>query len=269
MTHNCSEDNMTEKIIAKARLLGADMAGIADAAAVRRSPSYRCQGKLAPYDGVGGRPDAAGDMPWPETVRSVLVLALAHPEDRPELDWWGGPKGTEGNRILIRIADAMVEWLREASGIAARNLPYHVEKGGIFLKDAAVMAGLGCIGKSNLLVTPEHGPRVRLRAVFVDAELAPTGPVDFDPCRDCDARCRKACPQNAFGKVIHTRETLGVDALPARGGRYSRALCNDRMEADIAASGAATAAGDSDECGQVKYCRACEWACPVGKADAP
>jgi epoxyqueuosine reductase len=39
-----------------------------------------------------------------------------------------------------------------------RPLPYKVEEGGMFLKDAATLAGLGIIGKNNLLITPEFEP---------------------------------------------------------------------------------------------------------------
>ena len=94
------------------------------------------------------------------------------------------------------------------SGVACKNIHkillylYHVEKGGIFLKDAAVIAGLGCIGKNNILVTPDYGPRIRLRAMLPDEEISPTGSNDFDPCSGCDAPCRQACPQNAFDRFV-------------------------------------------------------------------
>jgi len=52
------------------------------------------------------------------------------------------------------------------------------------LKDAAVLAGLGCIGKNNLLLTPEYGSRVRLRAFTIDLVLPSTGPLPFDPCEN-------------------------------------------------------------------------------------
>jgi epoxyqueuosine reductase len=76
------------------------------------------------------------------------------------------------------------------------------KRGGIFLKDAAVLVGLGCIGRNNLLLTPELGSKVRLLAMLLEAELAPTGPIDFYPCEGCEEFCRKACPQNAFGETV-------------------------------------------------------------------
>jgi epoxyqueuosine reductase QueG len=63
-------------------------------------------------------------------------------------------------------------------------------------KLAAHLAGLGWIGKSALLITPEHGPRVRWGTVLTDAPLEAGTPMD-EICRDCDA-CVKACPAHAF-----------------------------------------------------------------------
>jgi epoxyqueuosine reductase len=63
-------------------------------------------------------------------------------------------------------------------------------------KLAAHLAGLGWIGKSALLITPEHGPRVRWGTVLTDAPLEAGPPID-EMCRDCD-ECVKGCPAHAF-----------------------------------------------------------------------
>jgi epoxyqueuosine reductase len=111
------------------------------------------------------------------------------------------------------------------------------------------MAGLGCIGKNNMLVTAEYGPRVRLRAMFTDELLPETGPVNFDPCKDCSIPCRNMCPQDAFAN-----------------GAYTRALCNIQMETDRADAAAIKARVKIDKLlSPVKYCRACELSCPVGQ----
>lgn len=179
----------------------------------------------------------------------MLVLALVHDEAEPELDWWDGKRGTPGNRRLESIANNLRQWLKEDLSSDAHLLPYHVEKGGIFLKDAAVLAGLGTIGMNNLLITPEFGPRVRLRALLLDAELAPAGRLDFAPCAGCHMPCRSACPQEAF-----------------KDGTYSRALCNEQMKRDEA-NAVVVGEGQKKDLPSkyIKYCRACELACPVGK----
>ena len=112
----------------------------------------------------------------------------------------------------------------------------------------------------------KYGPRVHLRAMLLDEELPATGPIDFDPCQECEMPCRKACPQKAFQSRIYAKEKFGSDKLPGRSGVFSRDLCNVQMELDV------------DNCEEmtieaqerrklIKYCRLCEFSCPVGKAD--
>jgi len=68
--------------------------------------------------------------------------------------------------------------------------------GVFFHKLAAHLAGRGWIGKSALLITPEHGPRVRWGTVLTDAPLEKGMPMD-EMCRDCPV-CVKGCPAHAF-----------------------------------------------------------------------
>jgi epoxyqueuosine reductase len=63
-------------------------------------------------------------------------------------------------------------------------------------KMAATRAGLGWIGKSALLVTPQFGPAVRLVSLLTDAPLAVGEAVTESKCGDCTA-CRAACPGGA------------------------------------------------------------------------
>ncbi|MGD8506583.1 MAG: 4Fe-4S double cluster binding domain-containing protein [Candidatus Bathyarchaeota archaeon] len=65
------------------------------------------------------------------------------------------------------------------------------------LKTAAVRCGLGCQGKSTLLVTPNYGPRVRLISVLTTAELDADEPYKEDLCKDCE-KCVMACPTKAL-----------------------------------------------------------------------
>ena len=68
----------------------------------------------------------------------------------------------------------------------------------IDLKEAAYLAGLGAKGLNLLLISPEYGPRLRLGAIFVDADLLPDSPRDGYPCTSC-TRCWSACPTRALG----------------------------------------------------------------------
>lgn len=228
-----SRPEVTTAIIEKAGSLGASLAGIAGMASLRNAPSCRDSSR--------------GECPRDEG--SFLVLALAHQASRPELDWWHGKGGTPGNHRLENIAGGLLNWLKEEFSLKARLFPYHAERGGVFLKDAAVLGRLGVVGKNNLLVTPEFGSRVRLRALALDFELEPMGPSSFAPCKSCDAPCLKACPQNAFKK-----------------GEYTRALCGRQMKLDEANIVITQETGETGpSSAHIEYCRACELACPAGE----
>ncbi|MCL5071018.1 MAG: 4Fe-4S dicluster domain-containing protein [Actinobacteria bacterium] len=64
-------------------------------------------------------------------------------------------------------------------------------------KLAANLAGLGWIGKSCLLITPEAGPRVRFATVLTDAPLEVTGKPLKEQCAECRA-CVDICPVSSF-----------------------------------------------------------------------
>lgn len=62
---------------------------------------------------------------------------------------------------------------------------------------AAQYAGLGTIGLSNNLLTPEFGPRVRFISVFTSAKLEPSPMITKELCIKCLA-CAKCCPKRAL-----------------------------------------------------------------------
>ena len=118
-----------------------------------------------------------------------------------------------------------------------------------------------------MVVTPEYGPRIRLRAMLADIVLEATGPADFDPCKGCDMPCQRVCPQKAFETKIYSEKQYGLLLLPARTGVYSRQLCNVQMERDDE-KGEKIVVEGQDETGKlVKYCRRCEMVCPAGKEE--
>ena len=92
-----------------------------------------------------------------------------------------------------------------------------------------MLAGLGVFGRDNLLVTQEYGPRVRLRGIFMDADLEPTAPIEgFDPVRDVQpSRARRRVPRTAFRSGRYRAGALQAGAGPAR-----RRLRGPRRRAD-------------------------------------
>lgn len=235
-------------IVSRAKELGASLAGIASLERVLASPSH------------GALPGQGKRF---QEFESVLVIALSHPLDRPDLDWWDGQGGSPGDRALIKIMRDLSAWIDETFKGHAMEMPYSAERGGIYLKDAAVEAGLGCIGKNNLLVTPDFGPRVRLRAMLLQEGLPPAPPPDFDPCRGCEEFCMKACPQQAFERQqSQSAGTPGAESSIRETG-YQRQRCMSRMEADVEESRRDVTGPGGERV--IRYCRACELACPAGK----
>lgn len=69
--------------------------------------------------------------------------------------------------------------------------------GDISHKHAAVLAGLGYMGKSSLVITPRYGNRCYFSSIVTNAPLEPDEPFEEDLCKDCVA-CIKACPVKAI-----------------------------------------------------------------------
>lgn len=86
-------------------------------------------------------------------------------------------------------------------------------------KMAATRAGLGWVGKTDLLVSSHFGTRARLGTILTEMELAPLAtPVEKSRCVDCPV-CVRACPAQAANGVlwdIHTHRDSYFDAHKCR-----------------------------------------------------
>jgi len=71
--------------------------------------------------------------------------------------------------------------------------------GMVSLRVIGVAAGLGELGQSKLLLTPQFGPRQRVFAVFTDARLEPTPLLEDTICDGC-LSCARGCPACAIGE---------------------------------------------------------------------
>ncbi|MCX6560725.1 MAG: hypothetical protein NTZ26_09425 [Candidatus Aminicenantes bacterium] len=121
------------------------------------------------------------------------------------------------NYFLDRGAFLLADHI-QSIGFAALAIPasqiidWENQRAHVPHKAVALAAGLGWIGRSNLLVTPEYGARVRLVTVLTDLPLEPGRPLEFG-CGGC-VRCLAPCPAGAIirlpGDFDHKRcyETL-------------------------------------------------------------
>jgi len=68
---------------------------------------------------------------------------------------------------------------------------------GVSQKVLGHLAGLGWIGKSSLLVSPQFGPRIRLGTIFTKNPLKATGSPFQGDCGNC-TMCAEICPSGAI-----------------------------------------------------------------------
>lgn len=138
------------------------------------------------------------------------------------------------NRKLKQSGEGIVEVLTSA-GYKARLIDpaerVNPERllGPISHKAVARLAGMGWIGKSGLLVTPEHGPRVRMGTVLTDMPLEASREPLQNECGDC-AACIDNCPTRSLSRSPdfkdHPRERDMVINW-AKCGKYENALIGD------------------------------------------
>jgi epoxyqueuosine reductase len=227
-------------IKSRAESLGAGYFGIADLTQAREFIKAQGGGVIAGY---------------PRAVSLGIVL----PDPLVELlPVTGNPMGAllyhhhaydvvnrELDRIALHVSDAL-----QQRGYRALPIPASLRTdqsgicGPISHKLAANLAGIGWIGRSCLLVTPAHGPRVRFVTVLTDAPLDPAGKPMENLCDTCTA-CVETCPARAFsGRAFDKDEP--------RETRFDAAACERYLENRRAESG-------------VAVCGMCLWVCPHGR----
>ncbi|UCD96401.1 MAG: epoxyqueuosine reductase [Candidatus Bathyarchaeota archaeon] len=214
-------DHLKRLIQEKAIKWGADLVGFAD---ISRFTRYH----------IDHRP--------PNKAKTTIVLALWI-ED-PILDLWlhppswkvqGKPDRAFEDEVL-RGVSLRLSLLLEREGYWANPAEYEP---GLYLKEAGVLAGLGVIGKNNLLITKAYGPRIRLRALNTDALLEPDLiHQGLNYCHNC-RKCIDACPANALDGGAYNKEAC-------------RSYCEDHLKKVSEYS--------------VLWCMACSTVCPIGKS---
>jgi epoxyqueuosine reductase len=109
------------------------------------------------------------------------------------------------NLLLDHIALLVASYL-DNRGCRAFPVPssqivdWETYKGHISHKAVARMAGLGWLGRNNLLVSAKYGARMRYCTVLTDLDLPYDQPLEAD-CGRCK-RCVAACPGGAIGEDV-------------------------------------------------------------------
>ena len=118
------------------------------------------------------------------------------------------------DNIGFRLARAFEKYGFSALPVAAsqslgKNNPY---RGLVAHKTAAVLSGLGFVGKSGLFLSTDYGSKVRFATVLTNCPVQSELPVIENGCGNCTL-CQKACPAGAiYGELPTTDGERNFDA---------------------------------------------------------
>jgi len=214
---------LKEELKEVARAWGADLFGVADLAPARKFMEEQCSPLLAQFDRA-----LAAAVYFPREVINELCYGPAH----TYLHYY-----RVVNARLDDIALRLTGFLRErgwrAFPVPSSQRVSRDRLAGIFPhRLAAHLGGLGWIGKSCSLITPQFGPAVRLVTVLTDAPLPADRPL-ASRCGDC-TRCVEVCPAGAikgvpfaFGQELSERlqPELCDQHLNQVRGRFGKRVC--------------------------------------------
>ena len=255
------------EVKAIAREEGADLVGIACAAAINAHPP---------------------DPKYPQTIerndpnaKSVVVIAKRVPVAayRSKSNIIYSYMNRQVIRRVEKTAYAICEAL-ERRGVAGFVPPsswtvWELKMGTygpVSFRHLAVEAGLGTLGLEVNLLTPEYGPRVNLEAIIVDAELEADQPMTEQVCigESC-SRCLYSCPVDAvrhFGISKKACMTAAqVTGFPLFAARWKKFVTDDRAaKARFVRSKELFAfwQGLTHVVGSYGTCPRCLEVCPVG-----
>ena len=152
---------------------------------------------------------------WPQNiwpwVKNVVVLGI--PLYAPMISTSPSMVYQElydtSNRVLDDMAYHLTNFISTQLGYRALFFPrdcyYNIE---VLLQDpsaafshviAAYYAGMGTIGDSHNLITPEFGPRLRIVSILTDAPIPPDEMLKKNLCIHCK-KCMYSCPSHCFSE---------------------------------------------------------------------
>ena len=135
-------------------------------------------------------------------ARSVVVVSHAYgqpvperPDDQPRGRVARYAWGRDYHQVVKKKLFAVCDRLRAElpGGFGARVC---VDTAPIFERELAELAGVGWVGKNNLVIDPQRGSYLFLGIVFTTLELVPDTPMT-DQCGTCTL-CLDACPTAAL-----------------------------------------------------------------------
>ena len=201
--------SLSEKIRTQALALGFDLVGLAPARRAEHAETLFRWLETGCHAGMGWMtrdPETRADPTrLLASAKSIVCVALAYGAEIPPLEFWDDPLRGRVARFAWGpdYHDLMAPRLEELAHFIARDLgrplawKIAVDSSPILERDHAARAGLGFIGKSNLLISQRYGSLLLLGELLLDIEL---DSYDTPQPASCCAEnsCATACPTGAL-----------------------------------------------------------------------
>lgn len=145
------------------------------------------------------RSDARDLLPQGSTLVVVAAYCQTESPDSHRLPLLGqAARYAHGGDYHVSLRQALAALGQIIANHSGRAITARacVDTAPLLEREAARRAGLGFVGKSNMLIVPGAGPGVLLGELIVDIEIAADAAQD-QRCGQCDA-CLRACPTQAF-----------------------------------------------------------------------
>src|SRR6516165_12081371 len=184
-----------ETVKQRARALGTDLVGIADAAILNAFPP---------------------DPRWPQTperispyLRSVIVLVQRIPvgafrcKTNIPVQYMDMLVLRKMDKVAFRLAEELEAAGHPSFVVPAQETEWSYKRasyGRLSTRHLGVEAGLGTLGLEVNILTPEFGPRLYLTGILTELALEPDRPMSEQICigESC-SRCLYSCPADAVG----------------------------------------------------------------------
>ena len=127
-------------------------------------------------------------LPAPDNPREVLTNREKAYVTRYAL-------GRDYHKLMRKRLATLAKWIDEA--VSGYDYRAFVDSAPVLERGLAQRAGLGWIGKNNMLIHPKAGSYFFLGEIFTSAPLPVDEPFEKQHCGSCSA-CLEVCPTDAF-----------------------------------------------------------------------
>jgi epoxyqueuosine reductase len=137
-----------------------------------------------------------------EGCRTIISLAFPYPAGKPStidgstVSRYSCPDRDDYHNRLRRLCREIIKVLKEHDGVCSARIC--IDSAPVLERSIALSAGLGFIGKNNMLIIPGAGSYFYLAEIFtsISLDLPPVQTMD-NQCGSCTS-CLDACPMGAL-----------------------------------------------------------------------